>query len=164
MQSNEPGCVVCSLASAFHASGDSFYADIVYSWLKESMALPLSVEQAGRKRQKKRQKMEHTDRLDFVVDKALRKPRRYHPKKHGIMVNNQPPVNTDVILCLLVDSSGGRSHAITLWNGWIFDSNLAYAIPLEIKSLDWCCADNGSRATFHFCHFAKTITFTKCNK
>ena len=75
--------------------------------------------------------MEHADRLDHVVDKALRKSRRYHPTKQGIMPNYQPPVNTDVILCLLVDSSGGRSHAVTLWDGWMFDSNLAYAIPLE---------------------------------
>ena len=30
------------------------------------------------------------------------------------------------------------THCVTIWRKWIFDSNLKYALPLEMKLLLWC--------------------------
>jgi hypothetical protein len=43
-----------------------------------------------------------------------------------------------VHLIQLVGSDGGIGHAVTIFNGKIFDSNLEYAVALEKKNLDYC--------------------------
>ena len=76
-----------------------------------------------------------------------------------------PPYHDDVTLCLLIDSKGGRSHAVSLWNGWIFDSNLTYAIPFGKLSLDWCCADESKKGNeCCFNGFGMTIRCLKFEK
>jgi len=150
MQAGQPVCVICSLASALHASGDTLEAERVYSWLEESIAMPF----AGGKKRKIGNKV-CNDRFDHVVDKIRRRPRKYDPFRRGNLAEYKPPYHKDVILCLLVDSDGGKSHAVSLWDGWIFDSNIGYAIPFLQESLDWCCS--GDDVKCEFCCFGTTI-------
>ena len=154
----EPGCVICSLSSALHASGDVQYAKTVYGWLEESITMPFA---AAKKRKRGNNSSKDSnnetcmDRFDHVVNRMRRKPRKYDPHVKGLLEKYEPPYHEDVILCLLGDSRGGRGHAVSLWNGWIFDSNISYAIPFCDESLNWCCSDEEGQCGFS--HVAKTI-------
>ena len=45
-----------------------------------------------------------------------------------------------IMICIIKDSSFSRDHMIAIANGWIFDSNLHYALPLNEDSLNWCAS------------------------
>ena len=45
-----------------------------------------------------------------------------------------------IMICIIKDSSFSRDHMISIANGWIFDSNLPYALPLNEDSLNWCAS------------------------
>ena len=101
------------------------------------------------------------DRFDHVVSRMRRRPVRYDPHKRGyqpekgLLEKYEAPYHKDVILCLLVDSMGGRGHAVSLWNGWIFDSSISYALPYCEESLHWCCSDGEGQCGLSY--VAKTI-------
>jgi hypothetical protein len=48
----------------------------------------------------------------------------------------------------LEGSDGKIDHAVTLHNGWIYDSNFESALPLSRKSLDLCCSSDDIPARF----------------
>ena len=52
-----------------------------------------------------------------------------------------------IALIVLMSSDGGASHAVTIANGWIFDSNESVALPLTQQALDYCTWDKTNRTT-----------------
>ena len=60
-----------------------------------------------------------------------------------------------IILCIINSSSFSRDHMIAIANGWIFDSNLPYALPLNEDSLNWC-ASHGKEG-FYFDRFVEHV-------
>ncbi len=52
----------------------------------------------------------------------------------------------------LEDCQGGTHHAITIVGGIIFDSNCERALPLTIKSLDYCCSTDTRPGKFRKVH------------
>jgi hypothetical protein len=45
-------------------------------------------------------------------------------------------------------SDGRIDHAVTIYGGWIFDSNFPKALPLTRKSLDMCCSTDNTSSSF----------------
>jgi len=46
-----------------------------------------------------------------------------------------------IVLVTLASSDGAASHAITIIDNWIFDSNEKIALPLTKDALDYCTWD-----------------------
>jgi len=44
-----------------------------------------------------------------------------------------------MVVAILSASDGEATHAITMSDGWIFEANLTFALPLTRESLDYCC-------------------------
>lgn len=70
------------------------------------------------------------------------KERFFYPKvtknvKYSSFVKSQ-----DVKLILLKCKDGSQNHAVGACDGWIFDSNLPYALPHTIDTFDWLCSRN----------------------
>ena len=57
-------------------------------------------------------------------------------------------------LCVLKSSDNSASHAVTVVENYIFDSNLSHALELNKKNLDWCCSDYNCEETFQGVHSA----------
>ena len=146
-------CVVCSFASALYASGKKQYAELVFGWLTESLTIDIGTR---RKEDVKRVKL-YKDRLDFVVEKTRRAPQIFLPKVKGSFLHYAEPFPQEIHLCSIVGTDGSRQHVIALWNGWIFDANLPYAIRYCKDSLDWCCGDESDWSKFQ--KFGKTVVF-----
>ena len=43
-------------------------------------------------------------------------------------------------VCVLEGDDGGKTHAVTLVDSWVFDSNFCHAQPLCQDTLDFCCS------------------------
>ena len=54
-----------------------------------------------------------------------------------------------MVLTLQTDDGLCGSHAITAWNGWIYDSNFPHPLLWCQRSLDWC-SGQGSRCVGFF--------------
>ena len=156
-QNGQPSCVVCSLASALHASGDIFYSELVYSWLNDSLTITTGKRTDGKM-------CVYRDRMDFIAEKSRRTPRVYKVKVRGSQGFGfyTSPFSADVHLCEVVGMDNARDHVVGLWNGWIFDSNLNYALPYSKESLDWC--SGGGEYKCEFKHFGKTLIFERTNE
>ena len=48
----------------------------------------------------------------------------------------------------LQSTDGGVDHAVTIFNGWIFDSNFPQALPVDKKSFDLCCSTDEIQQSF----------------
>ena len=77
--------------------------------------------------------------------------------EHGGIGSYTSPYPPEIYLCVIVGTDNGRNHTIALWNGWVFDSNLAYAVPYSKDSLDWC--SGGGEYTCEFKKFGRTAIF-----
>ena len=84
--------------------------------------------------------------------------REYHVKNRtGKAVNVNRLMNENfyyyaVVVALLKDSLGSKDHIVSFSEGWLFDSNLTYALPLTINNLNWCCGNHINGATFEGFH------------
>ncbi|HEY9301930.1 MAG TPA: hypothetical protein VIQ31_37305, partial [Phormidium sp.] len=52
-----------------------------------------------------------------------------------------------IVICV-VDSNGQEDHSVTIYKNWIFDANFSHALPLQKKSLDYCCSSDTQQLTF----------------
>ena len=52
----------------------------------------------------------------------------------------ESPFYYKVMLCIPKSSNFSRDHIIGITQGWIFDGNLSYAIPLNEENLTWWCS------------------------
>ena len=44
--------------------------------------------------------------------------------------------------------NGQEDHSVTIYKNWIFDANFSHALPLEKKSLDYCCSSDTKALSF----------------
>ena len=60
------------------------------------------------------------------------------------------------MICLIKGTNGKRDNIIAIVQGWIFDSNLSFLIPLDQKHLDWCCGATKNESNFvGFCEMVQ---------
>ena len=52
------------------------------------------------------------------------------------------------MLCIPKSTSLNRDHIIGITQGWIFDGNLSYAIPLNEDNLSWSASHGESGEVF----------------
>lgn len=116
-QGSDATCSFLGLGSALSALGDDETAEQIVKSATASLKEGSAV-------------------VQFVVELLKNKSngwtdmRRVSDKK-SLMVADA----TSVTLCVL-----RNNHSVTLWNGWIFDSNVSHALPLsDAKWFSWCC-------------------------
>jgi hypothetical protein len=141
-QGKSDTCLRDSLASAIHAFGFVEQA----KELSETLQLTgCNLELVGEVTAAVR-RLFAKDNLELVkvVDNACR--------VHRIGTED---MSWPIVLVLMTSDGGYGSHAITVWKGWIFDSNLEYALQWSQQSLDWCSgADSkciGFSRSFRLC-------------
>ncbi len=125
-QGDEPLCLGYSLASALAASGDAQAA--------------LTVALAAASFTQAQQVCEFVDaQLEYSVHRSFRK---LPTIAHAIQEMQEGPSDL-VYLCVLRDNKGAENHALSVWNGRIFDSCEARSLPLSQASLDLCTNPEG---------------------
>ena len=139
---NERTCMVYSMASIMHYSGDTSAG----AWMRNRAKRYLSDPSAFR---------------SFVRDV------RHHVKllKTASMVGPDYNILSDnlsgMYLVQLRGSDGMEDHCITVSDKWIFDSNFKNALPRTKESLDLCCSSDEVPCQFVTCvnveHFPKVI-------
>ena len=129
------------------------YARTIYGWLEESMKIKLG----SKNIRQKGEDFVYRDRLDFVVEKSRQKPQVFVPRVSGSMYGYTAPYPKEIYLCTIVGSDNARNHVVALWDGWIFDANLSYALPYCKDSLDWC--SGGGEYQCSFKQFGKSVVF-----
>jgi hypothetical protein len=128
----EFSCVFSSLISAFHYINDYTARDLLSANLTASLNYSEMCEASN-------------SRAGFA-SKLL--------SKNGYYSTIIPNFNviTDVslwpTLCILRGSDNSVNHAITVVQGYIFDSNKDKAMYISQQNLDWCCSSENSNVTF----------------
>ena len=60
------------------------------------------------------------------------------------------------MICLIKGTNGTHDNVIAIVNGWIFDSNLLFGIPLDKKHLEWCSGATKNESKFGgFCEMVQ---------
>jgi len=67
-----------------------------------------------------------------------------------------------VLSAVLRSENGGVNHGVTIFGGYVFDSNEEQALPLCTESLDYCCSCYPS--IFKFVRFHKGVIFEGTGK
>ena len=62
-----------------------------------------------------------------------------------------------IALCVLNESDGNSSHAVTIHGGYVYDANEVIAIPLCKEALDYCCSTETTKNTY--VSFRRVTTF-----
>ena len=61
-----------------------------------------------------------------------------------------------IMICLIKGTNVFHDNLISIVRGWIFDSNLSFAIPLDKKHLEWCSGATNNESTFGgFCEMVQ---------
>jgi hypothetical protein len=85
-------------------------------------------------------------------------PRRLHKASFDIL-KDQSEYPT---VLQLQATDGGTQHAVTVVGGLVFDSNCERALPLSLKTLDYCCStddkDGNYHGIYHGYRFSEIIT------
>ena len=135
-QQNAPTCVFHSFASALHYLGMTEVAEEIHT-----LTIPL--------KQYYHQPMKQVIKyLQSSIDRS------YQPKSINsikfppdMQSNNTHSYfsalfnSKQIVLVTLASSDGAASHAITIIDNWIFDSNEKIALPLTKDALDYCTWD-----------------------
>ena len=58
------------------------------------------------------------------------------------------PYYSNIMLCIPKSTAMVKDHIIGVTNGWIFDGNLVYAIPLNESNLTWCTSHGKTGEVF----------------
>ena len=66
-----------------------------------------------------------------------------------------------VVLCLPKSTTFSRDHIFAISQGWIFDSNLDYAILLNETNLSWCAGHGKDDIRFSGFHEIYQISYNK---
>lgn len=124
LQKDERTCVYTSFASCMHYLGYEKFAKLTHNI-------------SGRKSEN----VNNLKNLRKTMKEHFpRKFRQFSYNRDGIDILNHDGILDDrPTLVILEGDDGGVEHAITIYNCWIFDSNLEEAIPLTQNSLNWCC-------------------------
>ena len=131
-QRDKRTCVFSSFASCVHYLGH------------EEMGTRLQTLSA-----KQSYRMDNLERLKAAVDTSLGMQCRIKKYKKDDAPKNRldPLTKTDMreknglaypIVVVLEGDDGGTEHAVTIYDSWVFDSNVEVALPLTQNTLDWC--------------------------
>ena len=94
-------------------------------------------------------RMNNLERLKVAVDTSLGmqcRIKKYNGKgslKHRLdpLNNGEMREKNDIAyptVVVLEGDDGGTEHAVTIYDNWVFDSNVEFAMPLKQNTLDWC--------------------------
>ena len=94
-------------------------------------------------------RMNNLERLKVAVDTSLGmqcRIKKYNGKgslKHRLdpLNNGEMREKNDIAyptVVVLEGDDGGTEHAVTIYDNWVFDSNVEFALPLKQNTLDWC--------------------------
>jgi len=110
-----------------------------------------------------------TDRLQQMESMLVNRNLRYRVEKFGKeatfrkeavhkrvkrTLNIFENISCYPTVVVLRGSDGSVNHAVTVVGTWVFDSNVAYAQPLTLSLLDWCCSTDTVRSNFVQVHYA----------
>ena len=132
-------CIFSSTASALHNYGMTEYAKYINDFSTSSL-------------------QESNIFKFFLQDVICRSPRPFNAKKakkKGITWETID--NKYVHVAQLTNQAKDCTHTIAIYNGWIFDSNLHYAIELNKENLDWCSIGTGSLCQYGIFTGFKTL-------
>ena len=111
-------CVFSSCASMIHSCGEETYAKHLIT-LKE-----LSLKK--------------NDTVHFLIDTLRNSPKLYTPKRLKPSTDTVHTLKTGMYVVGLKNKTACLNHVVSVADGWIFDSNLPYAIELNDVNLTWC--------------------------
>ena len=117
-------CVSFSLASAMFSAGYYQEAESIYKYACEDFAA------GGTENFKK----VYVHAVEEIRKKGLQM--RKVDGRHFKWENDLK--HEDIFLGVLLSSDGQSSHAVTIYNNYIYDANESVAIPLSQKGLDYC--------------------------
>jgi hypothetical protein len=142
-------CVASALASAFRYFNDEKAHRIMKEYINRSA--------------------NETDRLQQMESMLVNRNLRYRVEKFGKeatfrkeavhkrvkrTLNIFENISCYPTVVVLRGSDGSVNHAVTVVGTWVFDSNVAYAQPLTLPLLDWCCSTDTVRSNFVQVHYA----------
>ena len=158
-QQGEGSCGVSAFASAFFFLFDKNLGAYIISQKSDYMA---SLSQPAPKKSRKAASMKFLSQV--VQSRALKD--YYVERKTRIMtwkeIYKSNECYQSIQLCIVKSTSFSRDHIIAIAAGWIFDSNLTYAISLNEKNLHWC-AGHGRGEVF-FERFLEQVEIGKRKK
>ena len=93
----------------------------------------------------------------WIQRKRLKKPEEFQWE-----VLLQEEMKITIALCVLNESDGNSSHAVTIHGGYVYDANEVIAIPLCKEALDYCCSTETMKNTF--VSFCRVTTFQYLGK
>ena len=158
-QGDHDTCVFSSCASAFSYANVEYLANMIEEQKFKSRMI--------RKSKRKGKPTTELGRLrDLICDNSDFRIKKI--KKHTSPIGggggegalNQSAINTVIVK----DSEGSRSHAITIFDGWIFDSNEDYALPLCEASLNYITTSVGRTSRFVNIEFGYEFSENKGGK
>jgi hypothetical protein len=143
MQS-EGTCRLSSFSSAFY---EYFNEYIATGWMKNTIDYKKAMSQPVSKRSQKSGVMNY---LKSLVIKTKGNAFRVETIKKEVpwAELNKTTHYKLIVISLLRGSDDSRDHIVSISHGWIFDSNLDFALPLNKESLDWCCGFMQNGTTF----------------
>ena len=123
----ENTCVFASLANALRYIQDFDAALTVTAAMKDSV--------------------KQVNRLAAVQRSLRNTMHKYSPtivskkrKLNGACFNVFTDISSFPTVCVLEGDDGAKTHAVTLVDSWVFDSNFCHAQPLSQETLDLCCS------------------------
>jgi hypothetical protein len=133
-QQEQHTCIFSSAASALHHYDMTEYAKFIHNLTTTSLV--------------------ESNIFQFFLQDVLRKHKTRHfdainAKKRGFTWETLDVKY--VYIAQLKNQTGDCTHTIAIYNGWIFDSNLSYAIKLNKENLDWCSASDNSLCQYSEC-------------
>jgi len=144
-------CVASGLASAFRYFNDEKAHKILKEYINRS------ANEADRLQQIKSMLVNRT--LRYKVVQYGKEPRtsfngKFRHRKCRRALDIFENISCFPTVVILRGSDGSVNHAVTVVGTWVFDSNVAYAQPLTLPLLDWCCSTDTVRADFVQVHYA----------
>ena len=143
-QQGEGSCGVSAFASAFFFL---FNKDLGSYIINQKQQYMESLSQPAPKKSRKASSMKKL--IQIVESKPLKQ--FYVERKRQVMswreIYKSNECYKSIQLCIVHSTAFSRDHIIAIAAGWIFDSNLTFAIPLNEKNLHWC-ASHGKKGVF----------------
>ena len=141
-QHNSPLCGICSLASALCFNNGDDLGDYLIRFRVQYYEHFISKDNTKK-----------SSIMKFLKARCYDKRREYiitHHAGRSITISslNNDQIYFDVVAGLLNDTLSSKDHIVSFSQGWIFDSNLPYAIPITEDNLNWCCGKHQNGAEF----------------
>ena len=132
----ENTCVFTSLANGLRYCGDLVAADFLIKNMKERLKEP--------------------DRITSAMYLLRNSVHKYNPwyvlkkrKRYGRSFDIFSDISSFPTIYVLEGNDGATTHAVTVVDSWVFDSNACYAKPLTQETLDWCCSSIEREVKFY---------------